>query len=1813
MTNSKAITLSVDRSPSVAKPKTFIPSFKDIEYSRIMPGERRNPFAAALHPPGVAPRAHHMAMDDSLGAAATWANSVYASYLNEGFLGYPELAILAQKPEYRRIVETIAQEMTRAWIKVTAKGDDDKTERVEMIEAAMKQLDVQNVFRRIVEVDGFFGRAHLFIDLGTTDDDNELKLPIGNGRNNLSRNKVQKGGLRALRVIEPVWCYPTNYNSNDPLKASWYRPESWFVQGREVHASRILPFVMREVPDLLKPAYSFGGLSMSQIAKPYVENWLRTRTSVGDLLHSFSVSGIKTDLTELQVAGPGSLATRADHFINMRDNRGLMFLNAETEDFFNVSTPLGTLDALQAQSQEHMASVSGIPLVKLLGIQPAGLNASSEGELECFYTYIKATQEAFFTKNLKIILDFIQLSEFGDVDKSIGFEFEPLDSMNDKELAEIRKLDAETGEVLIRSKAISSVEERKRVAADPETPYSGLDDNEVPREPLTEEQKATVADVITRSVVEAQSAGMISDKIALQELMRQSNITGVFATLTDDDIVEAANAPPEPPPMMPGGAGPGGGDPFSTGGEQNAPGGGGSVVPFRQPAAQAGSLSVAHGGNNQPKPMPPHQPQPAGLRGVAQDAYNPNEERAPSGTETGGQWTKGGANPSQHHATLKLEKNVRGSEAAPAQLSWEAAPGETSSELGGYHGATWEQKVEYTDAIRHVLEDKDGNDVIAKGLGLEVAPSFGGIGVFNGNINPGAQAQVEGSKASLTPEEHQLINIEECVRGILLKQDAVAWHKPQFLPQTLQGPYLIPSLKMGVDANGKAQYVSAGPTHADALKQMTPEQRKAFFNDQAHQIDSNFAFLSDRGQYLSRRAARKYAEENDLLDPSAYQQPDLIAEHLKPEAANPGTRLKAQNVNCLDFDIGHTMTKDEALTISKALQSSGKDYFPPLSTPRGFRLLNVPEATGVDNLAFQDETVRLLGETDLPDAVYHAAYADSDFIANDWSKETKGETYQRCIDAGPPDVQRKAHELLADLGPRLEAVKSDFAKRYGWGEAGGAKPTGAADEGQARVGLDEFNEADHPRGQPDNAGQFVEKAKQVGEVDPEADAEVLDVGGDEWNKALARKLENEYRRALPALKAIEAKAVGGNVTMTRPQTWSDLPSDKQEEAENEWKKANWSSFHDSEVNNWAENDAATEAGRIVADDFNDGTDDQWARDALVDNEVDIGPFDVDTIIGAAHITPPDFGDNSDPEIGFDDSKLIPKNWVDTPSLPGVTPEKPSDKLTPEMRKNIVAHLKEAFDTERTNRQGTLEPPDYLSESVDEQLDEYWGGMPDSEKWQAAVDNDLVGHGDDEDDEGHTYTGKLDKLPEKYDPLNDTTGEDYRRTQAVARFMSNERAKQIMMDRGLTHWNKDSNEREMKTFDSVVAAVDSQLWSAWKSSSTSDEGQLLQLAVAEELGGRLHRKQLQTGDDNLRKFADNDFSSIGGYAGLKAYVRAKWETSQFLLDKAGVKKLNLYRAVQLTDVENSIRMQMETPHETDASKIAPPSEFVPLTTTRMDAMVKDEIVVNAAGLEVGHFNGFADAPTALGAKLMLMKTPDGGEVKVPLVNVRVQPDRPTTSSSPTYVEKVPRPGDPLQSAAYAFRKLPNLELVRNGAASTTTDINVANGWDGADRVVLRAVVPRTAVVSVPAYGINVQSEHEVVVGGTAWVGWDAWHRKAPAHNVIPLGVHNPSIVKGTAPKPTSPQTEDIPMQGTPKSTVVQHGALKGATIHEGDEVHMEYAPGLVYKYKVNEVKSNGDIVVQNTEGTKTAPFPYSAAGVSKTLKKIVSPAYGVAAE
>lgn len=449
--------------------------------------------------------ASKLAMDSAPGFAG-WASdytrdSPYLSAFNQGlaFIGYPYLSELAQRPEYYRISQIIATEMTRKWIKLQSTTDaedaddiridgkepEDKTAKIKELEDYMNFLNVRENFKTVAMQDGLFGRAHLYLDTGATHDRDELMQSIGDGTGVISKNKVnQKNPLREIVPVEAVWCYPLRYNSTNPLRKDFYKPQHWWALYTEVSNTRLLTFIGRDVPDLLKAAYDFGGISMTQIVMPTVNYWLRTRKSVNDLIHYFSVFGIKTQLeTMLQEGQEEELGNRARFFAAARDNHDLLMLDKDTEDFFINAAPLSGLDELQAQALEHICVVSGLPLVKYTGISPHGLNASSEGEIRVFYDWINAYQHHFFDRHLKTIMHFSMLSLWGEIDKDITFEYEPLWSLDDVAEAGKRKTEAETDEIHIGLGVISPQEARKRLAADADSPYADLDINDMPEVP----------------------------------------------------------------------------------------------------------------------------------------------------------------------------------------------------------------------------------------------------------------------------------------------------------------------------------------------------------------------------------------------------------------------------------------------------------------------------------------------------------------------------------------------------------------------------------------------------------------------------------------------------------------------------------------------------------------------------------------------------------------------------------------------------------------------------------------------------------------------------------------------------------------------------------------------------------------------------------------------------------------------------------------------------------------------------------------------------------------------------------------------------------------------------------------------------------------------------------------------------------------------------------------------------------------------------------------------------------------------------------
>lgn len=285
---------------------------------------------------------------------------------------------------------------------------------------------------------------------------------------------------------------------------------------------------------------------------------------------------------------------------------------------------------------------------------------------------------------------------------------------------------------------------------------------------------------------------------------------------------------------------------------------------------------------------------------------------------------------------------------------------------------------------------------------------------------------------------------------------------------------------------------------------------------------------------------------------------------------------------------------------------------------------------------------------------------------------------------------------------------------------------------------------------------------------------------------------------------------------------------------------------------------------------------------------------------------------------------------------------------------------------------------------------------------------------------------------------------------------------------LKHYVSDSKPRS----DTLIAEV----WQHWKNSSSNDASLAFQVAAAEELGG-FHR--IQEGDVAR---VTQDTGKIGMQQ-LKAYARAQWETTQYVMRRAGVDDVSVYRGLMLDgDLVNSTKQEPYQKTATGYRKLTPTIEFNEPGESLASVRLKSDDPQEKTGL-------------------------------TPWANYQVYVDSKNRSDAEILAEGTDRLTKLFWGENPAARmKLPDLMLQRSGLQSTTTKQDVANTWNGigglmpnnATRVVIRARVPGTSVLSIPVFGQNIKEEQEVVVIGTKdqWK-WDAWRNKAPTFKELAI--------------------------------------------------------------------------------------------------------------
>lgn len=402
-------------------------------------------------------------------------NGAYEGYPT--FMGYMTLAQLSQDGVIKAGVQLRADEMTRRWVEFQymGEGGDDL---IEGIESEITRLHVDKVVRDACQMCGFYGGCLVYIDTGDITDE-DLRLPLGH-----DSDTFKPDSIKGLKIIEPFYIAPGRYSCFNPIDKDYFVPQTWLINGREVHASRFLYFAEDKPPTVLLPSYNFFGVPLAQTVIDSVIGFEESSKSAARMLSKYACTVFKTDMNEVLSGGTGSeIQKRIAYFAQYRDNDGVMTIDKEAEDIELSSHALGGVTDIVRQQMEIVAAMFGEPAVKLWGISPNGFNATGESDMRSHYDHINAVQERIIRDPLTYLIELLQLNKFGQVDDSLTFEFVPLSDEDEKLQAEVQKIKVDSMSQLFDRGIISGEEARHVLATDPESGFDDIDEDSVPEPP----------------------------------------------------------------------------------------------------------------------------------------------------------------------------------------------------------------------------------------------------------------------------------------------------------------------------------------------------------------------------------------------------------------------------------------------------------------------------------------------------------------------------------------------------------------------------------------------------------------------------------------------------------------------------------------------------------------------------------------------------------------------------------------------------------------------------------------------------------------------------------------------------------------------------------------------------------------------------------------------------------------------------------------------------------------------------------------------------------------------------------------------------------------------------------------------------------------------------------------------------------------------------------------------------------------------------------------------------------------------------------
>ena len=383
-----------------------------------------------------------------------------------------------------RIVDTPCEDMTRSWYSVSSELEQDKLDELEKLEAkhSVKQ-EITNAIRwgRL-----YGGAAAVMVIKGQED---MLEEP-------LDYDMLQPGCFRGLIVIDRVrGIFPSlelEEDMDDPEFGypKWYQVTLNEESGEiiRIHHSRLLLFKGRQLPIDEEIEADYWGASELEHVYEELQKRNSSSANIAQLIFQANTAALKiSDYGEVLGMGTAAQRKQVYNYIQemnrLRTSFGITLMGSEDNYEQHPYSFAGVAEVYETFMMD-MSGASEIPATKLFGRAPQGMNATGESDMKNYYEMISQLQERVLRPALEKLLPVMCMSLWGVVPEDLEIVFEPLGTTTPSERAEIM------GQ-----------------AANP--------------------------------IIQAFSAGLISQKTALMELKESGKPINAWTNISDEDIENA--------------------------------------------------------------------------------------------------------------------------------------------------------------------------------------------------------------------------------------------------------------------------------------------------------------------------------------------------------------------------------------------------------------------------------------------------------------------------------------------------------------------------------------------------------------------------------------------------------------------------------------------------------------------------------------------------------------------------------------------------------------------------------------------------------------------------------------------------------------------------------------------------------------------------------------------------------------------------------------------------------------------------------------------------------------------------------------------------------------------------------------------------------------------------------------------------------------------------------------------------------------------------------------------------------------------------